>query len=178
MKAVLAAALLVLLCATSPVLSAEKKTVYFQDFEACKDGKLPPGVFDNSAWKDNSQAELELIDPKRRRNEQALKIKVRKFAQVSLGDAPLQEGKKYKVSCDLSTSVKGSKVTLQLRKYEAPYTVYGSETFVLTKDKLDDQDFAFVCSGTNPRARLFLIIEMDEVDIVVDNIQIVEYDGK
>lgn len=122
------------------------------------DGEKPAaGISDNSAWR-QGRTQIQVIDTG---NNHMLEIKGWGYAQVVLGRARIEQDGRYDISTTMRNLGTARKVTLQLRQMDAPWTIYGSQTFQLEANEERLVRLRVESKHDDTSAVLFLIADGD-----------------
>ena len=133
--------------------------------------KLPLGVSDNSDWKYQTRALFTTIDAGAPYGK-ALELSADCFAQIVFGSVAINKERKYVVSCDVQSAGQSREMAAVMRKWDAPYTPYGSGSVTVTAGDWTPQWFTFAGVNTGD-AVLFLVTESIGV-VRIDNLVIQE----
>ncbi|MEX2606771.1 MAG: glycosyl hydrolase family 28-related protein [Kiritimatiellia bacterium] len=124
------------------------------NFTSMEPGRIPSGVVDDSAWK-SAKADITLAAEGD--DGTALKVVVDPFAQVILGQVPVERGQMYRVVANIRASKPDQRVRLQVRQKEKPFMSHGAvgQSVGVTPTSVQ---FEFKGSAGDPSARLYLVL--------------------
>jgi hypothetical protein len=156
--------------------TAEQRVLLEQRFEDTADGDVPSGVRDDSAWR-KAKADLEVVKLAEPNNTRALRCGVQGYAQVILGRAELEKGKRYLVEMKLNSEKPDHNVRIWVRKLEGPYTMYAHDAARVGPGRLQPISLEFVAGKSDRQAVIFLIAQ-GTTTLHIDDVVISEIQGE